>query len=133
MKRLRDWQERFDALVAARLARPLSWGVHDCALFAADAVEAITGVRLCPELRAYASARQAARLLASLGGVRGLAARELGAQLPARAARVGDVVVLASGKREALGVCNGQTAIGAGAAGLVQVPMRQALAAWKVG
>ena len=38
-----DWPERLDAFIRARRARSFAWGQHDCALFAADAVEAMTG------------------------------------------------------------------------------------------
>lgn len=133
MKRLPDWQLRLEAFVHERAAVPFAWGGNDCALFAADAVQAMTGVHLCPELRSYSNVREAARSLAALGGVRALATRALGEPVPVPFARIGDVVVVQAGKREALAICNGQTAIAPAQGGAIGFPMTQALAAWRVG
>jgi len=39
-----DWPERLLAALAAARDRPFRWGEHDCCLFAADLIEAVTGV-----------------------------------------------------------------------------------------
>ena len=41
--RLRDWESRFTAYVCRIATAPFGWGVHDCALFAAGGVDAVTG------------------------------------------------------------------------------------------
>jgi hypothetical protein len=105
--RLHDWQVRFEAFARERVRRPFAWGENDCAHFAADAVQAITGQRLCEDLRGYSTAREATRVLGEFGGVRGLATLALGEPIPVLMATVGDVVVIPAGKREALAVCNG--------------------------
>ena len=61
MKRLEDWPERLAAFVEARRAMPFRWGQNDCALFAADAVAAVTGVDLAERWRGL-WARMQARL-----------------------------------------------------------------------
>lgn len=132
MKRFPDWQLRLAMYVEERTFVPAAWGVQDCALFAAGAVEAQTGVHLCPELRDYRGVREALRKLHEVGGVRGLADKALGERIPPALARVGDVVVMESGKREALAICNGQTAIGVDRTGVVAFPMTQAVAAWRI-
>ena len=43
MTRLRDWRTRLAAYLAAGRAKPFAYGEHDCARFAAGAVEAVTG------------------------------------------------------------------------------------------
>ena len=116
-----------------RRAMPFAWGSNDCAVFAADYVEAVTGHVVCPDLRAHANARDALRTLERAGGVRSIATRALGEAVPACRAGVGDVVVISTGKREALAVCNGGTAVAPGPNGAVAVSMRHALAAWRVG
>lgn len=133
MKRLHDWQLRLEAFARARTEAPFAWGSNDCALFAADAVHALTGERLCEELRGYDSARQAIRILLEQGGVQGLATKALGGPIPVAMAAVGDVVTVRTGKREAMAICNGGTAIAAGPEGMVAVPMAFATAAWRVG
>lgn len=112
---------------------PFAWGSNDCALFAADCVQALTGEHLCPDLRGYASAKGAMRRIKHAGGLRGLASLALGEPIPVLMAAPGDVVVIRTGKREAMAVCNGGTAIAAGPAGMVAVSMQQALSAWRVG
>jgi hypothetical protein len=131
--RLHDWQLRIETFVHARARQPFTWGENDCAHFAADAVQAITGQRVCEHLRGYSTARQAARALSEVGGVRGLATLALGEPIPVLMAAVGDVVVVPAGKREMLAVCNGSTAIAPGPCGIVSVSMQQARAAWRVG
>lgn len=133
MKRYPDWQLRLEEFVKARSSAPFAWGINDCAFFAADAVQAMTGEHLCPELREYSGAREAVRALAAVGGVEALATRALGEPIPVPFARVGDVVTIQAGKREALAICNGQTAIAPYRGGVLAVPMSQALSAWRVG
>lgn len=43
MNRHPQWEERLIALVTKRMATPYAWGEHDCLLFAAEAVKALTG------------------------------------------------------------------------------------------
>ena len=128
-----DWQARFAALCLARQHQPFAWGSHDCCLWAADAVQALTGLDFAAEHRGlYADAEGAARLLHRLGGVGSIAAAVLGAPVPVSRATVGDVLLLQQDGRKALGVCNGSAALAAGPQGLAVLGMDTALAAWKV-
>ena len=138
--RLPDWQARLAALCEQRAAVPFAWGSADCALWAVDAVHAITGVdHAAADWRGrYNTAAGAARLLARAGGLRGVACNALGDALPPVWAAVGDVVLISQPdapdehQRELLAVCNGFSAIAQGPAGLLGLPMSAALAAWKV-
>lgn len=131
MRRFPDWQLRLEAFARERRNVPFSWGSNDCALFAADCVQALTGVQLCPELRGY-DGRGALRLLQEHGGLQGLATEALGEPIAPVFAAVGDVVLLRMGEGQALGVCNGVVAIGPGPAGIEVAGMDAALAAWRV-
>lgn len=51
MHRLPDWDARLAAYLEPLRARPFAWGKHDCCLFAAGAVLAMTGVDPMPEFR----------------------------------------------------------------------------------
>lgn len=131
--RLPDWQTRLAALCEARQATPFAWGVHDCCLWAADAVQAVTGRDLAAPWRGtYADEKAAARLLHRLGGVGAIASAALGAPVPVSRAAVGDVVLVHQDGRKALAVCNGSVALATGPAGLVLLGIDWALAAWKV-
>ena len=132
--RLPDWPIRFDALVYSRLRRPFAWGINDCALFAGDAVAAITGVDLSAGLRGHGTALQAARTLRRHGGLRGIATACLGEPIAPGQARQGDVMLIDAMGREALAVCvNAQDAVAPGPQGLHVVPRDSALCAWRVG
>lgn len=133
MKRLYDWQLRLEAFAGERQAMPFQWGRNDCALFAADAVEAMTGRRLLPNMRGYSNARDALRLIDGAGGLRSIACHALGGFILPAYAKVGDVVLVKVGKREALGICNGGTVLGPGPDGAAAIGMDAAVAAWKVG
>ncbi len=112
---------------------PFAWGSNDCALFAADAVLAMTGIDHAKDLRAYDSAQAAARLIDSRGGLEAIATGAMGNQIPALMAGPGDVVMHAEGGRPTLAICNGSTLIAPGPDGIVALPMSAAITAWRVG
>lgn len=128
-----DWQLRLQAFAQSRDRRPFAWGLNDCATFAADGVQALTGVQLLPDLRGHCTARQALAALRQLGGLCAIATRALGPPISPRRANIGDVILLPMGKREALGLCNGITVLGPGRDGMVAISMRLARLAWRVG
>ena len=127
-----EWRGRLDAFIAERMNTPFAWGVHDCCLFAADAVFVMTGDDPAAGLRGtYSDAASAARVLAANGGLEGVAGLG-GARLPsALAACVGDVGIVPFDGRETLAVCNGPNWIAAAAEGLTALPFEAAAAAWR--
>src|SRR3990170_2470650 len=69
MRRFEDWPERLDAAIEAARVRPWRWGDHDCVLFAADLVLAMTGIDPMRGLRGrYNTAIGAARIIRRTGG-----------------------------------------------------------------
>lgn len=63
-----DWQERLSRYFESVADRRFEWGQHDCALFAASAVEAMTGVDILAEFRGqYSSRVGAAKALREIG------------------------------------------------------------------
>lgn len=130
--RIREWQSALADLIGARMTAPFAWGSHDCCLFAADCVQAITGFDPAADARGtYDDERSAARVLKKLGGLEQIAATRCGPEIPPAAARVGDVV-LGKVDRECLGVCTGETWHAPSADGLAARPMAEALKAWRV-
>lgn len=132
LTRLPDWQLRFAAFAQQRRDLPFKWGENDCALFAADAVLALTGKDPAAEMRGYASALQAARAARKYGGLAAAADAMLGLRVSPLMAGVGDIVLLDMGNHEALGVCNGSSLIGPGPNGIVAYGMGCAKAAWRI-
>lgn len=67
-ERFEDWPQRLDDFLRAAQGRLFTWGEHDCALFAADAVLAITGEDHAAAFRGrYSTARGALRALKVYG------------------------------------------------------------------
>lgn len=132
MTKSHDWQLKFEAFIQARQSMPFEWGVNDCTTFAADCVEAMTGIKHLPELRAYTTDLQAARVLKKHGGVQGIANAALGEPLPALMAQIGDVVLTDANGSDMLAICNGGTCIAPGKDGLVNISMDSARLCWRV-
>lgn len=135
LQRLPDWSVRLQAVVVQRLAQAFAWGVHDCALYAADCVQACTGTDPAADLRGrYSTERGAARLIrrvAGEGGLAALASARLGAEIAPALAIRGDVGVANRGDGQlALVVCNGPVWQGPGPGGIVIA--QQPLRAWRV-
>lgn len=49
--RLHDWPERLSETIAAARGTPFAYGAHDCCLFAADCIQAVTGVDVAADWR----------------------------------------------------------------------------------
>lgn len=132
-----DWRVHLDSLVYERLNAPFRWGSNDCALFAADAVQATTGVDFAAKLRGYRTAREALRIISARGGLVSIATRALGAALAPIFACTGDIALVPSSrgsKRVSLAVClSCDKAAVPGAMGLQIVPIDRALCVWRVG
>lgn len=131
------WPERLAAYLATARRRPFAWGAHDCALFSAGAVEALTGTDLAAPYRGrYTTARGAARVLRRAGAgsldafVAGYFPRLPGPLLAQR----GDLALVDSGTGAglALGVVYGAQVLSVGPDGLAEVPLSAAVTAWRV-
>lgn len=123
-------------LIRQRCGLPFVWGRRDCALWAADAVQVLTGRDPAVEIRgAYRTGLQAMRLLRNLGGLHGAAARFLGRQIDVSEARAGDVALLAGeacvGSGAALAVLWRGWLVAQGAPGLVTVQLSSARTMWR--
>lgn len=133
MRRFEDWPKRLDAAIEAARAKPFCWGAHDCALFAADIVKAITGEDLASAWReTYCSALQATRALERDGGLISVANKALGNPVVPAQARRGDVVLRCGELGPSLGICLGAKCAFTGLDGLVFVPLRECEQAWHV-
>lgn len=95
IERLPDWEQRLHDYVAALEGAPFQWGKLDCALFAAGAVLAQTGVDLAAAFRGrYRTAGGSVRALRRFGA--GTLEATIAAALPAiepAFARRGDIVM----------------------------------------
>lgn len=130
-----DWQSRLVLYLTRTAAKPFVPGRQDCALFAAGAIEAMTGVDPADGWRGrYRSLRGGQRMLraAGYGDHVALAAAILPEVTVAEAAP-GDIAVIETPEGRALGVVQGAGIYVTGALGLGLMPLRDAVRAFRVG
>lgn len=112
MNRFVDWRRRLAAVIELRRRTPVVFGEHDCALFCADCVRAMTGVDLAAAFRGrYATVDEALTALRDAGheDLCSFVATML-PEIKTSEARIGDVMAIPSDLTGwALGVCNGES------------------------
>ena len=115
--------------------QPHEWGTHDCVTFGADCVLAITGQDpIAAERGTYENNIEAARVIAQAGAASlgDLAAMRL-PEIHVSQARRGDAVLCEGPDGPFIAICQGHTAVGPAAHGLIHVQMSQAIRAYRVG
>ena len=133
-----DWPERLAETVASARERPFAWGRHDCALFAADCVLAMTGYDPAAPFRGrYSTARGAARSIRRVTGAReiGVAFGDalLGPRLTSpMLAQRGDLVLVPTPEGPAFGVVLPLGVMVVAERGLVEYPLTAALVGWRI-
>ena len=108
MQRLPDWRTRLGAHIAAHRTRPFAYGAHDCATFAAGAVQAVTGSDPAAGLTGYTTRAGGLRRLRRNGledHVAFVASRF--AEIPVAGAGQGDLAVIDAAGALSLGVVYG--------------------------
>lgn len=130
--RVENWRARLVAVIARHECLPFAWGTSDCLMFAADAVEAMTGNAF--ERPAYSTAAQARRIMRNMGaGEPGDVMAAFFEEIPPAMARVGDVaIVVDEDGRRAGAVCLGDQAIAKSSFGLARVPRTFMLRAFAI-
>lgn len=126
-----DWQMRLTAYLHETAQRPYQPGLHDCALFAAGAVQVMTGTDLARGFRGY-------RTLA--GGIKRLRQRgftdhvdRFASVFPTTAApRPGDLAVVPTQEGPAMGVVQGTLIYAAAPIGWALVPVSHAIQFFEV-
>lgn len=137
LRRRHGWRPALFATLDRFRAEPFTWdGEHDCGMFFADCIEAMTGVDIAAPLRGkYRSKAGAFRALRNLGfddHVDYVASILPAVENPALA-RVGDGAVVASGDGPALAIVIGAQIACYAPEGLGFVPFGSAVRAFRVG
>lgn len=135
MERLPDWEDRLHALIVEKHDEPFRWGKHDCALFGAAVVAAITGEdHGAPFANRYDDAEGAARALRKYG--KGTITKTFDAHLDRRAVallRRGDLAMQGEGMQSSIGVVIGNDALFVGDMGLERRDRSTWARGWAVG
>jgi hypothetical protein len=134
--RLEDWPSRLHAAVEAARSTPFAWGSHDCILFAADCVAAMTGDDLAASFRGrYATREEAYAVLAKIGGGLEYAITQALGKPAAnnwRMAQRGDVVVVDAPTGTAAGIVVGSRVAVPDMQGLAFLPLSAARCYWRI-
>lgn len=133
VKRRHDWRARLQAYLASVARQPFEYGRHDCALFAAGAVDAMTGVDLARGFRGYRTQKGGIKKLRQRGFQDQFALLE--AHLPEihpAFAKVGDVAVVSSDEGPALGIVQGEWIHVLRPEGIGNMPLLSAIRAFEV-
>lgn len=129
-----DWRARLTAWLHSVRHRPFAEGTHDCALFAAGAIQAMTGTDFAAPYRGkYSTTRGGIRVLRRAGFADHIALAA--AHLPPCALPdvcEGDVVVIESTHGPALGVVQGAMVYVPGVRGTSLLSISEAQRAFKV-
>lgn len=125
MTRLPDWRPRLAAYVQDAWRKPFRYGEHDCSLFAAGAVEAMTGVNPAAPLPCRYDTLQGGLEALEAFGFKGPAdvAMSLFQRVPKAQAQVGDLVVADMPDGPAVGVVQGPRVYFVGEAGLMTIDL----------
>jgi hypothetical protein len=131
-------------LVATR-ALPFKWGTHDCALFAANAIESMTGVDIASDFRGlYHDEAGAKAAIEKVTGVVNGTVEDAAAYCAAKhglvelvhplTARRGDLVVLEDSGRVIAGLVHlsGREIVSAGEKGLKKISIMNIKRAWRI-
>lgn len=129
-----DWKPRLIAWLAEVARTPFAFGHHDCALFAAGAVQVMTGRDPAARFRGrYRTLKGGLRVLRAAGfdDHIALAASEL-AEVHVSRAAPGDLAVVPTTEGDALGLVQGEVVYVLMPGGLGMTPMSQASRAFRV-
>lgn len=127
--RVEHWESRLAEQITLAQNKPFQWGEHDCCLWAADTVLAITEVDHMAAFRGkYKSERGAMRLMKKKYNSLNEAVSALLPSVSVKMAQRGDVV----SHNGALGICSGINSFFVSPSGLLAVKTLKCDAAWRV-
>ncbi len=128
-----DWEAQLTAVLSNAEKMPFSYGLHDCGLFAADCVLAITGKDPAAEMRGtYGTEEEADALVARYGSLLALLTEKLGEPKKGRGMEKGDIILFVLFGIEHVGVCLGEKVALVGDTGLRRVSKSFCTHYWKL-
>lgn len=132
-KRLIDWRARLIQYVVETASEPFEPGKNDCAMAAARAVEAMTGVDYSKEFGSYSDLKSGIKQLRAKGYRNHVdLVAKLFEEIPVAFAGVGDIVVLDTELGEALGIVQGEYVYVTGKDGRALVSLLDAKRAFRL-
>ena len=113
--------------------RPYEWGVHDCAMFAANAIDNLRGTSYALKVQGFGatSARKYRDLMRSGATLESMTRSVLGDPIVAKIEE-GDVVLIGKGKRASLGIAVPPVALVVAERGFMPVPLAAVSRVWRI-
>ena len=132
--RVWNWVERLHDAVALAAERPFDYGGENCALFAAQCVDAIQdGAHWEDALRAsFSDAAGARDFMEREGGLEAATLKRLGTPSNWAQAQRGDVCLMPTQDGPALGVCMGDVVAMLSSKGMSYIKIDKALCIWRI-
>lgn len=134
--RVLDWTELLDGYIVENKDKEYKYGRFDCVMFSVELVKKIVGVDLLEGID-YEDMKTGLELLKKNEGLFKLTNKQvekvgLGEILPALAQRGDMVGCMTKAHGETLGVCVGSKFVSTGENGLVFLPMKEVVKAWRI-
>jgi hypothetical protein len=146
LKRTPHWATReLHQFVIDRSTARFVWGIHDCCLFVADGIQAMTGVDIASDFRGqYTDETSAKAAIAKVTGVANGTVEDAAAYCATKhglaelthplMAQRGDLVVVEDAGRLIAGLVHlsGRHIVAAGEQGLKKIPITNVKRAWRI-
>lgn len=133
MAKREDWVDKMWLAIKDSEDEHFEWGKHDCCLFSAKVVDAMSDSNFLQKLlNSYSDDKSALEFIKSFGSLREATASFLGAEAPLSFMQRGDVVLFDNDGRETLGICIGSTIASVGETGAVVVAKSHAICRWSI-
>jgi hypothetical protein len=130
--RKENWPSILTEQIKAARLRPFSWGQHDCALFAASVINAMTGSELGKEfIGKYKTAAGAKKIIDKFGGIEAMANKYF-EEVPVYFCQRGDLVMTQRNGQLTLGICVGENCAFPGIEKLEYLKLSECTKAWRV-
>lgn len=134
MVRVENWPKELSDYLSEMKDSPFEWGQNDCVLFAAKAIERITGSNFYFQYLPYDSEESAKKIILENGGIAGLVSKHLGpGSRNILSAKRGDLVLMKV-PSDTLGIVDdsGQRIASVGPNGIARLPLSKAWRVWGV-
>lgn len=135
--RLPDWEQRLAAEIDAARNRAFQWGEHDCCMWVANVVLAMTGTDLALKWRGRYSDEAGAMAFAAEFGrwpwiIDRAVCEERINRIPVSSAARGDIVLSRHNNQLQPAICIGDHLAAVGLSGLIFLPRSAGVGAWGV-
>lgn len=134
--RVWNWVERLHAAIDRQSEAPFDYATLNCALFAAENVDAVLGdeSKYAEAIRAeFADEAGARAFMDREGGLEAAVTKRLGEPVAWWHLRRGDVALIETPEGPALGTCLGDVIILLGPDGIASLKLDKVLKGWRVG